>query len=105
MPEIKIDYDVLNDAKQRLEVLAGEIDPLINKGTFGRLSAGYGEAESILGHAGAASATSLFHSNAGSTMKRAGKGMKELASAFGSVGVAFREFDSELGASGQPGHP
>ncbi|MDX2702881.1 hypothetical protein PV350_08440 [Streptomyces sp. PA03-6a] len=98
MPEIKIDYDVLNAAKRDLEALAGEIDPLINKGVFGRLGSGSGEAEAILGHEGVASAMSLFHTNASSTMKRADKGLKELASAFGGVGEAFREFDSELGA-------
>ncbi|MET9879503.1 hypothetical protein ABZZ36_33485 [Actinacidiphila glaucinigra] len=98
MPEIKIDYDVLNDAKQRLEALAGEIDPLIKKGIFGRLSSGYGEAQAVLGHEAVATAMSTFHTNATSTMGRADKGIKELAAAFGSVGEAFREFDSELGA-------
>ncbi|MDX3094859.1 hypothetical protein PV417_09880 [Streptomyces sp. ME19-03-3] len=98
MPEIKIDYDVLNAAKRDLEALAGEIDPLIKKGNFGRLSSGRGAAEAILGHSGVAGAMWLFHTNASGTMKRADKGLKELAAAFGGVGEAFREFDSELGA-------
>jgi hypothetical protein len=109
VPEIKIDYDVLNKAKRDLEALAGEIGPLVTNGIFGRLGRANtrggvrgvprnSEAESIFGNHAVAGAVASFHSNAGNTMKRADKGLKELAAAFGSVGEAFRQFDTELAA-------
>ncbi|MEU6345955.1 hypothetical protein ABZ883_33940 [Streptomyces sp. NPDC046977] len=95
MPDkLKIDYDVLNDAKTDLENLASGIGPLFDTGLFAQL--GGGDGTSVLGDAGLASALSSFYYNAQSTMTRADKGIKELAGAFGSVGEAFLSFDSEL---------
>ncbi|MGW1725711.1 hypothetical protein ACWCQK_22580 [Streptomyces sp. NPDC002306] len=106
MPDqLKIDYDVLNDAKRDLESLASSIGPLLDNSTFSRMgqreyseyssSPSY-EALELLGDATLAEAVADFYDNAHSTMSRADKGLKELAGAFGSVGEAFLSFDSEL---------
>lgn len=95
MPDkLKIDYDVLNDAKKDLENLAGSIGPLLDHSLFSQL--GQGDGYTVLGDAGLAEALSDFYNNAQSTMSRADKGLKELAGAFGSVGEAFMSFDSGL---------
>ncbi|MEU1166219.1 hypothetical protein ABZ372_39805, partial [Streptomyces sp. NPDC005921] len=99
---LKIEYNVLNDAKRDLETLAGDIGPLLDNSTFSRLGQtdydGYtsSDALTVLGDQSLADALSGFYSNASSTMSHADKGLKELAGAFGSVGEAFLSFDSEL---------
>lgn len=99
---LKIDYNVLNDAKRDLETLAGDIGPLLDNSTFSRLGQrdydGYtsSDAFTVLGDSTLADALAGFYDNASSTMSHANKGLKELAGAFGSVGEAFLSFDSEL---------
>ncbi|MFJ3231103.1 hypothetical protein [Streptomyces sp. NPDC086787] len=106
MPDkLKIDYNVLNDAKTDLETLASGIGPLLDNSTFARLgrrdyteysSTPTMDALAVLGDWTLAEAVADFYDNASSTMSRADKGIKEMASAFGSVGEAFLSFDSEL---------
>lgn len=93
--ELRIDYNVLNDAKKDLESLAGGIGPLLDNSLFSRLGL-TGDGFTVLGDATLAGAMTQFYFNASSTLSRADKGLKELAGAFGAVGEAFLSFDSGL---------
>ncbi|MFJ2645197.1 hypothetical protein ACIO1C_00420 [Streptomyces sp. NPDC087420] len=96
MPDrLRIDYDVLNDAKRDMERLAGDIGPILDSSLFTELATG-GDAAAVLGSVDVADAVSGLRAEAKNTLSRAYDGLKELAGAFGSVGEAFLSFDSEL---------
>ncbi|MGW6281456.1 hypothetical protein [Kribbella sp. NPDC055071] len=91
---LKIDYNMLNDAKRDLTALSDTIDPTLNGSIFSTLATE--DSSSILGAFDIYSAVYDLHDNAGNTMDRAKKKIKELADSFGSVGEAFLQFDAEL---------
>ncbi|GAA3131707.1 hypothetical protein JOF29_005317 [Kribbella aluminosa] len=94
MPDrLKMDYNLLNDAKTNLEELASNIKPTLDDSLFSTLAYDDG---SVLGSSVIASAITSLHDNAEGTMTKAEKGLKELANSFGSVGEAFLQFDSEI---------
>ena len=92
---LKVDYDVLNDAKRNAQRLAEEIGPLLDHGLFNDLATGY-DAASILGSPEVATAVTGLRDEAEGTLGRAHDGLMKLGDAFGSVGEAFLSFDSEL---------
>lgn len=96
MPDkLRIDYNILNDAKADLTELAGDIKPLLDQGLFSKLTYDDG-ATSLLGSADVAYAVGNLHDEAKGTLGRAHDGLVDLANSFGSVGEAFLQFDSEL---------
>lgn len=96
MPDrLKMDYNLLNDAKRDLEELAGNIKPTLDDSLFSTL-AYQGNSSDVLGSGEIATAITDLHTNAEGTMTKAEKGLKELANSFGSVGEAFLQFDAEI---------
>lgn len=95
MPDrLKMNYNLLNDAKRNLEDLANNIEPTLNDSLFSTLAGQ--DSSSILGSSEIDYAITDLHTNAQGTMTKAEKGLKELANSFGSVGEAFLQFDAEI---------
>lgn len=95
MPDkLKMNYNLLNDAKKNLEDLANNIEPTLNDSLFSTLAGQ--DSSSVLGGSEIYYAISSLHTNAQGTMTKAEKGLKELATSFGSVGEAFLQFDAEI---------
>ncbi|MFD7153670.1 hypothetical protein ACFV9C_03675 [Kribbella sp. NPDC059898] len=95
MPDkLKMNYNLLNDAKRNLEDLANNIEPTLNDSLFSTLAGQ--DSSSVLGSSDIDLAITDLHTNAQGTMTKAEKGLKELANSFGSVGEAFLQFDAEI---------
>ena len=95
MPDrLKLDYNLLNDAKRDLEDLAGNIKPTLDNSLFSTLA--NQDSSSILGSNAIDLAVTDLHTNAQGTMTKAEDGLKKLANSFGSVGEAFLQFDAEI---------
>jgi hypothetical protein len=95
MPEkLRIDYNILNDAKRNLHGLAGDIKPILDQGLFNTLASQ--DSSSVLGSADIDAAITGLHSNASGTLGRAYDGLMELGNSFGSVGEAFLSFDAGI---------
>lgn len=95
MPDrLKLDYNLLNDAKRDLEELAGNIKPTLNDSLFSTLA--NQDSSDILGSSAIDYAVTDLHTNAQGTMTKAEDGLKKLAGSFGSVGEAFLQFDAEI---------
>lgn len=95
MPDrLRMDYNLLNDAKVDLQQLADEIKPTLNDSLFSRLAES--SSADILGSSDIDYAITSLHSNAQGTMTKAHDGLVELANSFGSVGEAFLQFDAEI---------
>jgi hypothetical protein len=92
--KLKMNYNLLNDAKKDLEDLAGNIKPTLNDSLFSTLAGQ--DSSSILGSSEIDSAITELHTNAQGTMTKAEDGLKKLAGSFGSVGEAFLQFDAEI---------
>ncbi|GAA0572304.1 hypothetical protein HPO96_32095 [Kribbella sandramycini] len=95
MPDkLKMNYNLLNDAKKDLEDLAGNIKPTLNDSLFSTLA--NSDSSDVLGSSSIYYAISSLHTNAQGTMTKAEDGLKKLAGSFGSVGEAFLQFDAEI---------
>jgi hypothetical protein len=95
MPDkLRIDYNILNDAKAALQDLAGNIKPLLDEGLFNTLASE--DSSVVLGSYDVDAAVTGLHSNASGTLGRAYDGLMELSNSFGSVGEAFLSFDSGI---------
>jgi hypothetical protein len=95
MPDkLRIDYNILNDAKAALQDLAGNIKPLLDEGLFNTLASE--DSSLVLGSSDVDLAVTGLHSNASGTLGRAHDGLIELSNSFGSVGEAFLSFDSGI---------
>ena len=94
MPDkLKMNYNLLNDAKKDLEELAANIKPTLNNDLFDTVA---GHSSSVMGSSKISAAITRLNSNAKSTMTKAEDGLKKLAGSFGSVGEAFLQFDAEI---------
>jgi hypothetical protein len=112
---LRIDYNILNDAKKNLHELAGDIKPMLDHSLFqslslqstnadvlsggfygGPLGAGDSGSATILGSRDVERAVAGLHNNAKNTLGRAYDGLMELGNSFGSVGEAFLSFDSGI---------
>ncbi|TDD56335.1 hypothetical protein E1263_25525 [Kribbella antibiotica] len=94
MPDkLKMNYNLLNDAKKDLEELAGNIKPTLNNDLFDSVA---GHSSAVMGSSKISAAITRLHTNAQSTMTKAEDGLKKLAGSFGSVGEAFLQFDAEI---------
>jgi len=111
---LRIDYNILNDAKKNLHELAGDIKPMLDHGLFPSLASDYVKSkfsmggayggigvgldvgESVLGSGDVEAAVARLHENAKGTLGRAYDGLIELGNSFGSVGEAFLSFDSGI---------
>ncbi|MGC4936462.1 hypothetical protein [Kribbella sp. DT2] len=94
MADIKMDYNLLNDAKKDLKDLAENLIPSMDDDVF--MNLGEGGASDELGSSEMSSAVSTLHGNASGTMGKAKKGLNALSDSFGSVGEAFLQFDAEI---------
>lgn len=95
MPDrLRIDYNILNDAKLDLHELAGNIKPMLDEGLFNTLATQ--DSAAILGSSDVDSAITGLNREARNTLGRAHDGLIELGNSFGSVGEAFLQFDSEI---------
>ncbi len=94
MADIKIDYNLLNDAKKDLHDLAEGLIPSMDDEVFQSLGDGTGD--DVLGSSEISSAVYSLHSNAEYTMGKAKDGLTKLGDSFGSVGEAFLQFDAEI---------
>ncbi|MFI5710651.1 hypothetical protein [Kribbella sp. NPDC051620] len=95
MPDkLKMNYNLLNDAKRDLHQLADELIPSMDNEVFQNL--GDGTDDSILGSSDISYAVYTLHSNASYTMGKAKDGLTKLGDSFGSVGEAFLQFDAEI---------
>ncbi|WP_432944040.1 hypothetical protein ACQPXM_01780 [Kribbella sp. CA-253562] len=95
MPDrLRIDYNILNDAKKNLHELAGNIKPMLDEGLFNTLAGQ--DSSAILGSYDVDSAITGLHRNARGTLGQAHDKLIELGNSFGSVGEAFLQFDSEI---------
>ena len=92
---LRINYNVLDDAKRDMLELAADIQPLLDKGMFSMLS-GSNQGIDLLGHAEIAEAVTYLHTQARDNLTRAHDGLIQLGNSFGSVGDAFQQFDAEL---------
>jgi hypothetical protein len=92
--KLRIDYNILNDAKRNLHELAGNIKPMLDEGLFNTLASQ--DSSAVLGSADVDAAVTGLHGNARNTLGRAHDGLIELGNSFGSVGEAFLQFDSEI---------
>lgn len=96
MPDkLRIDYNILNDAKADLHELAGDIKPLLDDSLFSRL-ASTEDATNLLGSSDVGYAVTNLHDEAKGTLGRAHDGLIALGNSFGSVGEAFLQFDAEI---------
>jgi hypothetical protein len=111
---LRIDYNILNDAKKNLHELAGDIKPMLDHGLFqslaldysksnystgglyGGVGAGLEVGENVLGSRDVEGAVARLHENAKGTLGRAYDGLIELGNSFGSVGEAFLSFDAGI---------
>ena len=95
MPDkLKMNYNLLNDAKRDLHQLADDLIPSMDDAVFQNL--GDGTDDSVLGSSDISSAVYTLHSNASYTMGKAKDGLTKLGDSFGSVGEAFLQFDAEI---------
>jgi hypothetical protein len=96
MPDdkLKMNYNLLNDAKRDLHQLADDLIPSMDSDVFQSL--GDGTDDSILGSSDISYAVYTLHSNASYTMGKAKDGLTKLGDSFGSVGEAFLQFDAEI---------
>ncbi|TWD80918.1 hypothetical protein FB561_2015 [Kribbella amoyensis] len=94
MADIKMDYNLLNDAKKDLHELANDLIPSMDDDVFKSL--GDGSADDELGSSEISSAVYSLQSNAEYTMGKAKDGLTKLGDSFGSVGEAFLQFDAEI---------
>jgi hypothetical protein len=95
MPDkLKMNYNLLNDAKRDLHQLADDLIPSMDDDVFQDL--GDGTSDDILGSSDISYAVYTLHSNASYTMGKAKDGLTKLGDSFGSVGEAFLQFDAEI---------
>ncbi|MEV8377077.1 hypothetical protein AB0P21_30330 [Kribbella sp. NPDC056861] len=95
MPDkLKMNYNLLNDAKRDLHQLADDLIPSMDDDAFQGL--GDGTSDDILGSSDISYAVYTLHSNASYTMGKAKDGLTKLGDSFGSVGEAFLQFDAEI---------